>query len=103
MLTLALTRSLARSETTEGTHFDMILGMLADLGRTLFQLFEHPSMAIVKAAGLIMKAIVEEGDQEMCTNMQQLALAEGALLRHFYTALYTQSNDSRMLTHRYGA
>jgi DnaJ family protein C protein 13 len=78
----------------------MILGMLADLGRTLFRLFEHPSMAIVKAAGLIMKAIVEEGDQEMCTNMQQLALAEGALLRHFYTALYTQSNDSRMLTHR---
>jgi DnaJ family protein C protein 13 len=57
-------------------------------------------MAIVKSAGLIMKAIIEEGDELMCATMQQLALIEGALLRHFFTALFTQSADSRMLTHR---
>jgi len=49
------------SETTDGEQFDMVLGMVAELGRSLFHLFSHPSMAIVKAAGLIMKAIIEEG------------------------------------------
>lgn len=29
------------------------------LGRYLFKLFQHPSLAIVKAAGLIMKTIIE--------------------------------------------
>ena len=57
-------------------------------------------MAIVKAAGLLMKAIIEEGDGDMCEQMQDLALAEGALLRHLYTSLYTKSSDNRMLTHR---
>lgn len=32
--------------------------------------------------------------------MQDLALAEGALPRHLHTAMFTQSNDSRMLTVR---
>ena len=36
-------------------HNDVILG----LGRYLFKLFQHPSLAIVKAAGLIMKSIIE--------------------------------------------
>ena len=70
------------------------------MGRSLFQLFEHPSMAIVKAAGLIMKAIIEEGSQEMCERMQALSLAEGSLPRHLHTALFTQSLDNRLLTHR---
>ena len=39
--------------------FDMVLKLVADLGRYLFKLFQHPSLAIVKAAGLIMKAIIE--------------------------------------------
>ena len=34
---------------------------LEDMGRTLFRLFQHPSLAIVKAAGLLMKAIIEVG------------------------------------------
>ena len=32
--------------------------------------------------------------------MQQLALTEGALPRHLYTALFTQTTDGRLLTHR---
>ena len=47
------------SETTPGAMFDTTLELVAGLGRYLFKLFQHPSLAIVKAAGLIMKAIVE--------------------------------------------
>ena len=39
--------------------FDMVLELVAGLGRYLFKLFQHPSLAIVKAAGLIMKSIIE--------------------------------------------
>ena len=47
------------SETTPGAMFDMVLELTASLNRGLFKLFQHPSLAIVKAAGLIMKAIIE--------------------------------------------
>ncbi|XP_077365120.1 dnaJ homolog subfamily C member 13 isoform X1 [Festucalex cinctus] len=88
------------SETTEGQQFDMLLEMVAFNGRTLFKLFQHPSMAIVKGAGLVMKAIIEEGDKEIATKMQELALSEGALPRHLHTSLFTISADQRMLTNR---
>ncbi|XP_073686489.1 dnaJ homolog subfamily C member 13 isoform X1 [Garra rufa] len=88
------------SETTEGQQFDMLLEMVASNGRTLFKLFQHPSMAIVKGAGLIMKAIIEEGDKEIATKMQELALSEGALPRHLHTSMFTISADQRMLTNR---
>uniref|UniRef100_A0A3B5MJC4 J domain-containing protein n=1 Tax=Xiphophorus couchianus TaxID=32473 RepID=A0A3B5MJC4_9TELE len=80
--------------------FDMLLEMVASDGRTLFKLFQHPSMAIVKGAGLVMKAIIEEGDKEIATKMQELALSEGALPRHLHTSLFTVSTDQRMLTNR---
>ena len=57
-------------------------------------------MAIVKGAGLVMKAIIEEGDAEIAAKMQDLALAEGALPKHLHTAMFTQSADNRMLTNR---
>ncbi|XP_072547287.1 dnaJ homolog subfamily C member 13 isoform X3 [Salminus brasiliensis] len=88
------------SETTEGQQFDMLLEMVASNGRTLFKLFQHPSMAIVKGAGLVMKAIIEEGDKEIATKMQDLALSEGALPRHLHTSMFTVSSDQRMLTNR---
>nr|XP_029517223.1 dnaJ homolog subfamily C member 13-like isoform X2 [Oncorhynchus nerka] len=88
------------SETSEGQQFDMLLEMVASNGRTLFKLFQHPSMAIVKGAGLVMKAIIEEGDKEMATKMQELALSEGALPRHLHTSMFTISSDQRMLTNR---
>ncbi|MGH0124511.1 UNVERIFIED_CONTAM: hypothetical protein FKN15_018998 [Acipenser sinensis] len=88
------------SETTEGQQFDMLLEMVASNGRTLFKLFQHPSMAIVKGAGLVMKAIIEEGDKEIATKMQDFALSEGALPRHLHTSMFTISSDQRMLTNR---
>ena len=36
------------SETTEGAHFDLLLGKVAENGRTLYRLFQHTSLAIVK-------------------------------------------------------
>jgi len=36
----------------------------------------------------------------MCANMQAMALAEGALLSHLQTSLFTQSTDNRLLMHR---
>ncbi|KAK6166630.1 hypothetical protein SNE40_023278 [Patella caerulea] len=88
------------SETTDGSHFDTLLEMVAANGRIIFKLFQHPSTAIVKGAGMVMKAIIEEGDAEIAAKMQDLALAEGALPKHLHTAMFTQSNDSRMLTNR---
>ncbi|XP_078489054.1 dnaJ homolog subfamily C member 13 [Ciona intestinalis] len=88
------------SETTEGKCFDQLLQLVADMGRCLFKLFQHPSMAIVKGAGLVMKAIIEEGDSETAAHMQELALAEGALPRHLHTAMFTMSADTRLLINR---
>ncbi|GIY06445.1 dnaJ homolog subfamily C member 13 [Caerostris darwini] len=86
------------SETTDGTHFDTLLSMVADKGRQLFRLFQHTSLAIVKGAGLLMKAIIEEGEAEISAKMQELSLAEGALPRHLHIAMFTQSTDTRFLT-----
>lgn len=47
-----------------------------------------------------MKAVIEEGEGDIPARMQLLALTEGALPRHLYTALFTQTSDGRLLTHR---
>ncbi|XP_072047448.1 dnaJ homolog subfamily C member 13-like isoform X2 [Amphiura filiformis] len=88
------------SETTDGNLFDSLLELVAFQGRILYRLFQHPSMTVVKGAGLVMKAIIEEGNAEIAAKMQELALAEGALPRHLHTAMFTQSSDTRMLTNR---
>ncbi|XP_031784415.1 dnaJ homolog subfamily C member 13 isoform X2 [Nasonia vitripennis] len=98
LLTFAL--CVPYSETTDGKHFDNLLEMVAARGRSLFKLFQHPSLAIVKGAGLIMRAIIEEGAQEVSAKMQELALAEGALPRHLLNSLFTTGTDGRLLTHR---
>lgn len=51
--------SIPSSETTDADKFDMVLELVAGVGRVMFKLFQHPSLAIVKAAGLIMKSIIE--------------------------------------------
>lgn len=43
---------------------------------------------------------VQEGDKEIATKMQDLALSEGALPRHLHTSMFTVSTDQRMLTNR---
>ena len=58
--------NLSYSETTDGDKFDLVLELIAGMGRVIFKLFQHPSLAIVKAAGLIMKAIIEVGYSHWC-------------------------------------
>lgn len=88
------------SETTDGKQFDLLLKMVAERGRSLFRLFQHPSLAIVKGAGLVMRALIDEGELETAQQMQSLALEEAALCRHLLIALYTPSTDATMATHR---
>ncbi len=88
------------SETTDGKQFDVLLEKVADRGRTLYRLFQQPSHTIVKGAGLLMKAIIEEGSEEIGKKMQLLALSEGALSIHLRTALFTQSRDNQLLVSR---
>ncbi|XP_059089728.1 dnaJ homolog subfamily C member 13-like [Tigriopus californicus] len=86
------------SETTDGKQFELLLEKVADRGRTLYRLFQQPSHSIVKGAGLLMKAIIEEGTEEIGHKMQLLALSEGALPIHLVSALFTKSEDNRLLT-----
>ncbi|SPP75614.1 blast:DnaJ homolog subfamily C member 13 [Drosophila guanche] len=88
------------SETTDGKQFDTLLELVADRGRYLYKLFQHPSLAIVKGAGLVLRAIIEEGELPVAQQMQALALDEAALCRHLLVALYTPSNDPTLTTHR---
>ncbi|XP_055697619.1 dnaJ homolog subfamily C member 13 isoform X2 [Phlebotomus papatasi] len=88
------------SETTDGKQFDILLEMVASRGRSLFRLFQHPSLAIVKGAGLVLRSLIEEGGPQVANQMQTLALDEAALCRHLLIALYTSSNDPTMATHR---
>ena len=88
------------SETTDGKQFDVLLEKVADRGRTLYRLFQCPSHTIVKGAGLIMKAIIEEASPETGAKMQMLALAEGAMPVHLISALYTKSAENRLLMQR---
>lgn len=44
--------------------------------------------------------VYKEGDKEIATKMQELALSEGALPRHLHTSMFTISSDQRMLTNR---
>lgn len=74
--------------------------MVADLGRHLFRLFQHPSTAIVKGAGLLMRTIIEEAPPAILERMQALALSEGAFLSHLNTALFTDSSQARLATNR---
>jgi DnaJ homolog subfamily C member 13 len=53
------------SETTPGDTFDAILELVAQRGRTFYKLFHHPSLTIVKGAGMVMRAIIEESVREV--------------------------------------
>ena len=77
------------SETTEGANFDWLLNSLASLERSFFKLFQHPSLAIQKSAGLLMQAMIEEGSEQTVKNLQTLALDEGAFLIHIHSALFS--------------
>ncbi|TPP40896.1 DnaJ protein, partial [Fasciola gigantica] len=88
------------SETSDGAAFDCLLRLIAKRGRALFRLFHHPSLAIVRGAGMIMRALIEEGGEQVSREMRCLALTEGALFHHLSIACFTQGKDTRSLAIR---
>uniref|UniRef100_A0A0N4Z1M3 J domain-containing protein n=1 Tax=Parastrongyloides trichosuri TaxID=131310 RepID=A0A0N4Z1M3_PARTI len=88
------------SETTSGESFDNLLILLSKRGRSLYKLFHNPSMTIIKGAGLVMRAIIEEGSREVSEEMQNLSLTEGAFLKHLQLALLSTGRDLRVLTNK---
>ena len=47
-----------------------------------------------------MKALIEEAHGDISHQMQDMALKEGALIRHLVNALFLQTSDPRLLTLR---
>lgn len=89
------------SETTDSSCFDTLLNLVASNGRDIYKLFQHPSLAIVKGAGLVIKAIIQEGESNVSKRMQELSLAEGALMKHLHIGLFSQFRDGRTLGVQY--
>lgn len=48
-------------------------------------------------AGLLMRAIVEEGDDALTARMQQLALSEAAFPRHLLISFFTRKLNGKTL------
>ncbi|KAL5969309.1 hypothetical protein TSMEX_002951 [Taenia solium] len=88
------------SETSDGASFETLLAMVASRGRAIFRLFSHPSLAIVKGAGLVMRALIDEASEELVAQLRQMSLAEGALLQHISIACFANINDPRNLVLR---
>ncbi|CEF67733.1 DnaJ homolog subfamily C member 13 [Strongyloides ratti] len=88
------------SETTSGDSFDNLLTALSKRGRSFYKLFHNPSLTIIKGAGLVMQAIIEESSHEISEEMQNLSLTEGAFLKHLQLALLSTGRDLRVLTNR---
>lgn len=101
--TLVLILCDSYSDTTKQEHFDMILVLVAGIGRDLFKLFHATQcLSVVRGAGMIMKAIIEEGfeNEGLIENLQSNALVEGATLRHLHSALFTKNTTSRQIIHK---
>ncbi|VDN20179.1 unnamed protein product [Gongylonema pulchrum] len=74
--------------------------MVAARGPSFYRLFQYPSMTIVKGAGMVMRAIIEESTVDISKRMQMLSLTEGAFLRHLHMALLSVGRDLRILANR---
>eukprot|EP00127_Corallochytrium_limacisporum_P004390 Clim_evm24s159 gene=Clim_evmTU24s159 len=84
------------SETTLEKDFKSVLRMIVEYsGRAISRLFNHPSTSIVRSAGLLTKAAIEEGDEATRIRMQNFALSEGSFLQHLCNALFLDSQDRK--------
>ncbi|KAM3180931.1 hypothetical protein ACTXT7_015342 [Hymenolepis weldensis] len=82
------------SETSEGQSFEALLALVASRGRALFRLFTHPSLTIVKGAGLVMRALIDEASEELVAQLRQMALVEGAILQHISISCFSATNST---------
>eukprot|EP00727_Mastigamoeba_balamuthi_P010951 m51a1_g6479 hypothetical protein (2880) ;mRNA; r:107787-117893 len=96
ILTYVLCEPYAAS--TDAAQFDDVLAQVAALGRELFKLFhEQHCLSVVRGAGMIMRAIVEEGGgiEDVVRRMQLSALVEGATLKHLHAAFFAKCATQR--------
>eukprot|EP01063_Lacrimia_lanifica_P026895 TRINITY_DN3697_c0_g1_i1.p1 TRINITY_DN3697_c0_g1~~TRINITY_DN3697_c0_g1_i1.p1 ORF type:complete len:2385 (+),score=1004.85 TRINITY_DN3697_c0_g1_i1:97-7251(+) len=85
------------SDTTDAGNFDPLLSLLATgAGPAMFRLYLHPCVALGVGAGMLMKTIVTECD-EQAKRLQRFALSEGTLLRQFHLAMWGKNADLREL------
>lgn len=84
-----------QSDTTEPETFRVALTAMGGLGPVFFRMFNHPCVVVPRCAGLLMQAIAEEADAPLVTHLQDVALAEGALLEQLHTAIFGEVRTSR--------
>ena len=88
----------SHADTTPTEHKNLLLASVAQRYASLLSLFRSPCPAICETTALLMRAIVEESTAEKALMMQLGALKEGALLKHFHQALFSQSEDERYIS-----
>ncbi|KAK8790027.1 hypothetical protein WA158_006807 [Blastocystis sp. Blastoise] len=85
-------------DTTDPEHKSKMLTLLSERHSILLNLFHSNCSGITMATALLMKTIVEESKPEVASLMQEAALSEGVLLRHFYNAIFSNSEDQRYVS-----
>lgn len=64
----------------------------------LLDLFNSSCASLMLSSALIMKSIVEETDVSISKKMQDSALSQGILLKHFYNSLFSPIEDQRYVS-----
>jgi DnaJ family protein C protein 13 len=90
----------SNNESTKREHYDGLLSQLAGMEGLLFQLLFHPSMIVMKRAGLLLETITRDSSAEQAAKMQKIALKEGAFLKQFYLSLFSENGDQQILSRR---
>ena len=85
-------------DTTAQAITTSMLTKLSERHTILLSLFHSNCSGITMATALIMKTIVEESKPEVASLMQEAALSEGVLIRHFYNAIFASSEDQRFIS-----
>jgi hypothetical protein len=89
----------SRKSTTAPPEFQLIVGEVAKFYGTLLKiLFQSRCATTVEACTLLLKAILEECDPVVATQIRDAALAEGIVLRHLYQAIFDSSFDQRSVS-----
>ena len=84
------------SETTQPDDYKAVLEDLASMQGALFQIFLHPSGAVVRDAGNIMEVITRDSPADVRARIQSAALQEGALLKHLHLSLFANTSSERV-------
>jgi DnaJ family protein C protein 13 len=80
------------STTEEGNFHSLLQQFVTIMGKPVFQLFHHTCRNIQFNAGMLVRVIMEEGDEDQFFTMQRAALSEGGFLRLFHVAAYNDKD-----------